>query len=76
MENWGKSIAFWFSRSPYVGQYQQNEKSARETLENKLNHISCATLAFGKVIHFCEHEGPRYPRDFYQPDFNRMIESD
>jgi hypothetical protein len=26
MENWGKSIASWLSRSPYVGQYQQNEE--------------------------------------------------
>jgi hypothetical protein len=39
-------------------------------LRDKLHHISWATLAFGKIIPSWDHRGPRYPRDFCQPDFN------
>jgi hypothetical protein len=56
MENWGKSIVFWLSRSPDVGQYQQNEKSARETLEKgvadpqHIKHINMITHYAGPIV--------------------------
>jgi hypothetical protein len=42
---------------------------------DKLHHISWATLAFGKVVPSWDHRGPKYPRDFSQPNFNCMMES-
>jgi hypothetical protein len=43
-------------------------------ISDKHHHISGDTLAFGKVIPSWDHRGPRYPRDFYQPDFDRILD--
>jgi hypothetical protein len=44
--------------------------------QDKLRHISWATLAWGKVIPSQDHGGPRYPRDIYRSDFDRIVGRD
>jgi hypothetical protein len=41
--------------------------------DDRLRHISWATPALGNLIPSRVREGQRYPRDFSQPNFNRIV---
>jgi hypothetical protein len=71
-ENW--ETRAW--RGEPKGKREKGKKEKRKKKKeqkDKRHHISWAT-ASGKVIHFGEHEGPRFPHDFCQPDFDRILD--